>query len=199
MKKRVLQGIETKKRIIECAQKLFRERGYNDVTVNDIINESNSSKGGFYTHFKSKEELLCNMMPIVDNKYEAFLQSEVKSENSGDRISSYISHVFRTIENEIGLEFISNIYAAQIKNYEVGKLLNSTDRSYYLILKKLIEEGQAKNEIKRDQTAERLVRYFTSCIRGVIYDWCLLKGEFNLVDYGMEITGMMLKQLIEDK
>jgi AcrR family transcriptional regulator len=44
--------------LLDCAQALFFERGYERTTINDIIDRAGVSKGGFYHHFSSKEELL---------------------------------------------------------------------------------------------------------------------------------------------
>lgn len=44
--------------LLDCAQRLFFERGYDNTTVNDIIREVGLSKGAFYHHFVSKEALL---------------------------------------------------------------------------------------------------------------------------------------------
>jgi AcrR family transcriptional regulator len=44
--------------LLDCAQALFFERGYERTTVNDIIDRAGVSKGGFYHHFSSKEEML---------------------------------------------------------------------------------------------------------------------------------------------
>ncbi|RUT95753.1 TetR/AcrR family transcriptional regulator [Mesorhizobium sp. USDA-HM6] len=44
--------------LLDCAQRLFFERGYDNTTVNDIIREAGLSKGAFYHHFTSKEALL---------------------------------------------------------------------------------------------------------------------------------------------
>lgn len=195
MKKKVLQGIETKKRLIECARKLFKEKGFNNTTVDDIIKEANSSKGGFYTHFKSKEELLFNMVFLVDENYNAFLEMNIKSKNVIDKIVLYIEYVFNTITNEIGLEFISTIYASQIKDLKTKRFLIATERTYYQVFEKLIEEGKLKNEIKPEINTKQAVGFFTTIFRGVIYDWCLHKGEFNLAEYGGEIMDIMIEQI----
>ncbi len=44
--------------LIDCAQELFLAKGYEETTVADIIAQAGVSKGGFYHHFLSKEELL---------------------------------------------------------------------------------------------------------------------------------------------
>ncbi|HEY1749717.1 MAG TPA: TetR/AcrR family transcriptional regulator [Caulobacteraceae bacterium] len=44
--------------LIDCAQGLFLTRGYERTTINDVIAATRLSKGAFYHHFRSKEELL---------------------------------------------------------------------------------------------------------------------------------------------
>ncbi|KMK77747.1 TetR/AcrR family transcriptional regulator [Alkalihalobacillus pseudalcaliphilus] len=47
-----------RERIIDTALALFEKHGYHGVGINKIIEESGTSKGGFYHNFKSKDELL---------------------------------------------------------------------------------------------------------------------------------------------
>ncbi|MGE8206563.1 TetR/AcrR family transcriptional regulator [Heyndrickxia sp. NPDC080065] len=49
---------QRRKEMIECAIKLFAEKGYQSTSVQDIVSEYGISKGAFYNYFSSKEELL---------------------------------------------------------------------------------------------------------------------------------------------
>ncbi|TIV65142.1 MAG: TetR/AcrR family transcriptional regulator [Mesorhizobium sp.] len=56
---RVIKSPEVRSaELLDCAQRLFFQRGYDDTTVNDIIREAGLSKGAFYHYFASKEALL---------------------------------------------------------------------------------------------------------------------------------------------
>ena len=48
---------ETVKLILDSAEKLFIEKGYEKTSLQDIINATNLSKGAIYHHFSSKEEI----------------------------------------------------------------------------------------------------------------------------------------------
>ena len=48
----------TKGRIINAAWRLFYEQGYDDTTIEEIIDESLTSKGSFYHYFEGKDALL---------------------------------------------------------------------------------------------------------------------------------------------
>ena len=49
----------TEERILEAAQRLFLEKGYDNTTIQDIVDQLGGlTKGAVYHHFKSKEEIL---------------------------------------------------------------------------------------------------------------------------------------------
>jgi AcrR family transcriptional regulator len=53
---------------MEAAIKLFVEKGYDDTSVKNIIDEAGISKGGFYHHYESKEKLMEDIVQIfVEN------------------------------------------------------------------------------------------------------------------------------------
>lgn len=194
--KRKLQGMETKRRLMNCAIALFREKGYHNVTVDEIIEKADSSKGGFYTHFSSKEELLYNLVSMLDEVYMEFVDQDLNGKSSTEKILSFIQFVFKTIEEQIGLEFITVIYASQIKDLTSQRFAVTPQRKFYQILEQFINEGKEENEIRNSLPVGHVVRVITTGIRGVVYDWCLNNGEFDIVEYGSEITNILLKQLI---
>ena len=49
---------ERRKEILETAERLFLAKGYTKTTVNDILKRNWYSKGTFYHYFKSKEEVM---------------------------------------------------------------------------------------------------------------------------------------------
>jgi len=58
MTSRADQKEQTKQHILDCAADLFRLQGVAGTSVADIMNEAGLTHGGFYAHFKNKEDLL---------------------------------------------------------------------------------------------------------------------------------------------
>ena len=52
------KGDQTRQQIVQVAERLFCAKGYDETSVQDILDEIHGSKGGFYHHFDSKEDLL---------------------------------------------------------------------------------------------------------------------------------------------
>ena len=48
---------QTRARIVECARQLFNRRGFNEVSIDDIMAAAGLTRGGFYNHFKTKGDL----------------------------------------------------------------------------------------------------------------------------------------------
>lgn len=48
---------KTRKRIVEAARILFNRHGFENVTIDMVMAEADLTRGGFYNHFKKKEEL----------------------------------------------------------------------------------------------------------------------------------------------
>ena len=70
------QGAETKKLLYECADQLFQQRNFADVSVEAITRMAGVTKGTFYVHFASKNALYVELFSAyaerMDAQYEAF-------------------------------------------------------------------------------------------------------------------------------
>ncbi|MBO0993560.1 TetR/AcrR family transcriptional regulator [Bacillus sp. SD088] len=132
--------------ILNNAETLFRLKGFDKVTMNDIAKESDVAKGTLYLHFKSKEELLFN---ILIPKLEEF-NSEVeiinkKQDLTSDKIKKIITYGF----DSDFFDFTKNhfLYMHQLFNVqyhdELKALIDKVIENFSLI----IQNGKEKNEI----------------------------------------------------
>jgi TetR/AcrR family transcriptional repressor of nem operon len=56
---------ENRRRILEAAGRLFREKGFDSVTVAEVMQAAGLTHGGFYGHFKSKDDLIAETLASV--------------------------------------------------------------------------------------------------------------------------------------
>ena len=57
--------METKERLLLSAKRLFSEKGYYGTSVEEIVRSAGLSKGAFYFHFKSKEEVFKELIEKI--------------------------------------------------------------------------------------------------------------------------------------
>lgn len=72
--------------LLDCAQALFFEQGYEATTVNHILQRSGLSKGGFYHYFASKEDILEAIVARVAERSVAQVNDLVEQDN-GDALT----------------------------------------------------------------------------------------------------------------
>ncbi len=53
---------ERRKQILDAAEKVFTQRGFNKARMDDIVAESGLSKGALYWYYKSKDEIILALM-----------------------------------------------------------------------------------------------------------------------------------------
>ena len=73
MKVTKTQARENRAHIVETASTLFRERGYDGVSVADLMAAAGFTHGGFYKHFGSKADLMAEAAAIGFSRAVAYL------------------------------------------------------------------------------------------------------------------------------
>lgn len=59
------QMAENRRRILDAASRLFREKGFEAVTVAEVMKAAGLTHGGFYGHFSSKDDLIAQTLAHV--------------------------------------------------------------------------------------------------------------------------------------
>src|ERR1700758_4758395 len=59
------KSAESRKRILEAAATLFREKGFDGICLADIMKAAGLTHGGFYGHFDSKEDLEAQALSVA--------------------------------------------------------------------------------------------------------------------------------------
>ena len=64
---------ERRNEILDVAERLFCEKGFDNTSTNDILAEIGIARGTLYYHFKSKEDILDAMIERLTNPRENYL------------------------------------------------------------------------------------------------------------------------------
>lgn len=74
---------ETRNRILEAAVRVFANKGYHDTKVDDIVQDSKTSKGSFYFYFPSKQDIFMALVDTFADTLESRLRESLSRESSG--------------------------------------------------------------------------------------------------------------------
>lgn len=182
----------TKGRIIAAAWKLFYEQGYEETTVEDIVFESETSKGSFYHYFKGKDELMGTLATVFDEKYEELMEVMDPTLDAMEKLI-YLNHeLFAMIDGGVSIDLLSRLLSTQLLARGEKHLLDR-NRTYFKLLRQIIAQGQRAGELRGDRTVNEIVKAYALWERALLYDWCLCGGEYSLVAYTDSVTPMFLE------
>lgn len=178
------QGADTKKLLFRCADQLFQQCEFKDVTVEAITRMAGVTKGTFYVHFESKDALYLALFAAyverMDTQYKAFLDALPGELSSGDMILALIQEVIDLMITQIGFDKLKMVYQLQLTTVMDMESVKGYGRRLYAIFQEVLERGLRRGEFKTELSLEVLNRHFVMAIRGLTYEWCIRYPDFDL-------------------
>jgi len=142
---------ERRKEIIDAARDFFRERGTENVTMQDLMDKLGIAKGTIYHYFASKEALLEAVVEdLVDAEYrrKATLLSSERCSGLGalDKLRLLLTDTSMSEENERILESLHHPENAQMHARELGQYLVKLAPLYAEVVSQGCGEGVLSTE-----------------------------------------------------
>ncbi len=188
----------TKMKIATAAWRLFSERGYDETTVEDIIEAAQTSRGTFYHYFEGKDALFGTMSFLFDEAYSRLEREMDPGLTAFEKLLYLNREIFAYVENNLMVDMLTRMYSTQLVTHGEKHLLDR-NRVYYRLLRQIIEEGQKSGELSREYTVNEIVKGYSMIERGMLYDWCICDGEYGLARYTEEMMPKFLRAFVNDK
>jgi AcrR family transcriptional regulator len=182
--RRKLQARETRKRILETALSLFREKGFDQVSIDEITSSAGVSKGSFYTYFQTKSDIIIEEFRRIDYFYEKKETAILNNPDAASRLVAFTRHQLDYIHKHMGYRTLSILYINQMSTFYDQKILSNRERPLVRIVSKIIAEGQAAGQIRPGDPVE-LAEWMNRCMRGFFLDWAISKGAIDVRKDGM--------------
>ena len=158
----------SKLKLMHAAQGLFLERGFTEVSVNDICEQAGMTKGAFYHHFSSKEEMYRQLLvPSLDEYIDEHYHADAMS-STEQRLKRLAKCVF-DVSKSMGRALMAQdfIRLLSCKSTDIYK----TERLYTRILGETIQEGMERGEIRSDLNLENNIMMFACLMSGFLVRW----------------------------
>ncbi len=179
------KGQRTKQQLYHCAMELFREKGYDHVSVNEIVRKAGLAKGSFYNYFDTKADIITEMLRHYDDYYDTVSAQLDPSWSVEHRLRQMIQAACQFTQEVIGLDLIRALYTQEIAgNGQRVDDLNEK-RTLFHILLQLLEEGQRTGECCSTMAAQELAILILRGIRSTFFEWCCKGGDIDLTEETM--------------
>ena len=184
----------TKGKIVSAAWQLFYRQGYDDTTIDEIVEASATSRGSFYHYFDGKDALLSSLSYLFDEKYEELMETMDMSLSPIDKLIFLNQELFGMIENTVSVDLLCQLFSSQLVTKGERHLLN-TNRTYYKLLRQITVEGQEQDCFKESLSVNDITKAYAMFERGLMYDWCLCNGDYSLCQYSAVMLPLFLEGL----
>lgn len=189
---RDLQALETRQKIFDTAFKMITEQGVDEVTIESICKRSGVAKSLFYHYFKSKADIVIETYKIIDEKFTKEIAELPLDIDPIEKIAFTVTFQAR-YAREKGVKFVRQIYKSQL---DTGtSFFISEERPFYRLIRDSVKEGQANGQIRDNFPPEVLTRLILSTSRGIIYDWCLHDGTYDIEKVMRDSFNILLQSL----
>jgi len=167
------QAEETRNRIYACAIELMEHKGFGNFTIEDLSKKAGVSVGAFYHYFDSKNDILAEIFYRADKYFSTHVVHSLSKSSIPEQIVEYFDY-YAKFNVASGVETTKQLFNPKIKFFiEEG-------RPMLEILENLIRKGQEKKEIRADTDAKELVSYLIVMARGIVFEWSLYDGNYDL-------------------
>ena len=160
----------TRERILDAALDLFAIKGYHDTRMDEIVAESQTSKGSIYFHFPNKEQLFLALVDQFANLLEKRVSAAIENEEKGiARVQAALTTCLETFGKYRRPAKILLVQAVGLGKPFEEKRLQVNDRFAHLI-EIHIQEAIERREI--EPVDSEVVSYaWMGAIYGVIIRW----------------------------
>lgn len=174
------KGVRTKRQLYQCAMKLFRERGFDRVSVDEIVREAGMAKGTFYIYFNTKSDIILEMLRQYDTYYDQIMAGLPDDLSIDEQMEEIVKGACRFTEEVIGLDLIRVLYVKQLTEGQEHPGLLNEDRALFRILSELLTAGQRAGIYDPALDVADTTRLILHGIRASFFEWCSSRGQFDL-------------------
>ena len=172
-KKITPKGKQSRKKIIDAGLASFKQKGYEETTVQDICSSLNIAVGTFYHYFSSKHDLILTLNSDMNAELTEYYQKLDKS--------SYKEAILKVINFYMGIylangvDLLNNVYRGFI--FSGDNLFDLDKFALFWILQDAFRNGQEAGEFAREYDAV----FLAETLKGIFFLnstlWCNHRDE----------------------
>ena len=195
MTKRQQIAQETRRKLYETGRSLICEKGFYNVSVEDITTACGVAKGTFYVYFRRKEDI------VFECCREWFGEVDRKARAHKGTLLEKLTFYFKGFMEGVtcgGIELCRQWVREVIDPKVVPGDMSGDKYAYDLRnLTNFLKDAVAAGELKRNTPVDALVRLFLCELYGMMTCWCMSDADFKPEDWVERFCKLQLPGLLE--
>lgn len=192
MARRTDRGEETRSRILAAAAAAFAERGYAGTSMNELVRATGLTKGAFYFHFDSKEDLALEVFRWKHEEWQAMVAEAIEEgARALDQLVAVMGAVTECVEADPSARSLGRLAGELSGDPRLASVLDVQFRSWVEfstdLLRRAQEEGDVRPDLDPREVSEVVVAGFIGLehVSGT-------RGAGDLRRWSEALTGLVL-------
>jgi AcrR family transcriptional regulator len=165
---------ETRARIFKAAVRLFREKGFEETTIDDITERADVAKGTFFNYFPKKESVLGYLTETQLADAEEFATALLQSRQPArQKLIALLQRIASVYEEEPEL----SQYVMRESMRRASTPSDAVHVHWHTLLTGLIQQGQQAGELRGDVDAKRAVYVLGGVYMGTVFMWLMCQSS----------------------
>ncbi|MEO8457613.1 MAG: TetR/AcrR family transcriptional regulator [Chloroflexota bacterium] len=158
---------ETRQKLLESAMQVFARNGYERATVDEIVREAGFSKGAFYVHFETKEDLFWEMLEErIASQQDMFRQTLDSTLSVAENERRILEQAFNMNAHPLGPAVILEFTAHGMRNEKVRDQLARMYERWHSFVVETLERGQELGIVRKDVDVKLLASTMMALFEG---------------------------------
>lgn len=189
-----MKTLSRKDEIIKVAAILFREKGYNAVSMRDIASEMNIKAASLYNHIAGKQEILAAIILEVATEFTEGMDRIMRQETSSlNKLEEVIElHIDITVNYADGMASLTNDWM-HLEGENLAAYIAMRD-GYEGNFRKIIKQGIESDEIKQHHP-EVILFSILSTLR-TLYLWQEKRGKLDVNVLKQDMVSVLIKGIV---
>jgi AcrR family transcriptional regulator len=150
-----LRKMDTRKKILDTASRLFYHQGYIATGINQIIEEADVAKASLYEHFKSKEDLLIAYLEIMFeqtmSRFRHVASTKVEAKEKISAIFEFLSDNTNSKDFH-GCQFLNIAGEIPIENLRVYDIIRQQKNGIRALFAEILKsDSMGEDEVQRTE------------------------------------------------
>ena len=197
MTKRQENALKTRQKLLDTTLDLIINGDFHTLNVEDITKACGCAKGTFYTYFKNKQQISCEVCRKLFDQIALRMQ-QMKDKTFLERLEHYFESFMVEVERydiNICREWIRNVIDPKVADEEWD---NTKWQFDIKMLQDILKQTVKDKELKPDTPIELITHIIISELYGMMTCWCMSDGVFEPKDWTNKVFKAQIVPLLQN-
>lgn len=164
-----------RRQIVHSARKLFNNRGFEAVSIDDIMVDAGLTRGGFYSYFKNKVELYVEAVSLILTEHPAETWEGVEIDFNAEDVAPQIVRAYLSRQHYEDINQSCPLVA--LPSDVTRSAHDNVKEAYQTVFLSLVGVIQQSLERRGQSNRDRALTIAAACVGGMVLARALADGE----------------------